>query len=360
MGLTITFGEIMARLQTPGHRRFIQLPGSLEISFAGAEANVAASIAYMGGESRFVSALPKHDIAEACVHSLRGVGVDTSKILRTDAGRLGLYFVETGANQRPSRVIYDRADSSIAATPEGDYDWDTLFADGSWLHISGITPALSQAAAEASIAAVKAAKEMGMTVSCDLNFRNKLWQWEPGTDARALAGRCMREMLPFVDVLIANEADNTDVLGIQTAANDLDAGHLGIDAYPDVAAQIVEQFPNIGTVAITLRESISATHNNWGAMLYTVKGETVQFSPMQNGEYQAYEIRNIVDRVGGGDSFAASLIYALQDDELCANALDYAVAASCLAHSLDGDFNFNRRSEVLSLMSGNQSGRVQR
>lgn len=360
MSLTITFGEIMARLQTPGHRRFIQLPGQLDISFAGAEANVAASIAYMGADARFVTALPQHDLAEACIQSVRGVGVDTSQIIRTDAGRLGLYFVETGANQRPSRVIYDRADSSIAVTPASDYDWDTLFAGGTWLHISGITPALSQQAAESSIAAVKAAKAMGMTVSCDLNFRNKLWQWEPGTDARTLAGRCMRELLPFVDVLIANEADTTDVLGIQTSANDLDAGHLGIDAYPEVAAQIVQQFPNIHTVAITLRESISATHNNWGAMLYTAKDAGVRFAPMQGDQYQAYEIRDIVDRVGGGDSFAASLIYALQDDALKAEALDYAVAASCLAHSLEGDFNFNRRSEVLSLMGGNQSGRVQR
>ncbi|AWI09692.1 sugar kinase [Ereboglobus luteus] len=363
MKTIVTFGEIMARLCPPGNRRFIQnMPGSLELTFAGAEANVAASLAIFGARARFVTALPDNVISDACVQNLRGLGIDTTRILRVKNGRLGLYFVEKGANQRPSNVVYDRAHSSVAETSADKYNWSEIFADARWLHISGITPALSRIAFESSLAAVRNAKAAGLSVSCDLNFRKKLWQWEPGTPAASLARRCMSELLPFVDVAIANEEDASDVLGIHAEGSDIEGGHLEIGRYPQVAREITRMFPNIKKVAITLRESISATHNNWGAMLYDAEAGEACFAPMSGDTYKPYEIRNIVDRVGGGDSFAAGLIFALNTPELAApkTAIAYAVAASCLAHSIEGDFNFSTRAEVESLMRGSASGRVVR
>jgi 2-dehydro-3-deoxygluconokinase len=316
----------------------------------------------LGGESAFVTALPKHAIADGCVRTLKSVGVDTQHILRTDDGRLGLYFVETGANQRPSNVVYDRTGSAVSLTPPEAYDWDAVFADAGWLHISGITPSLSRCAADASLTAVKKAKRSGVTVSCDLNFRKKLWKWDERLAPRELAEKTMRNLLPFVDVVIGNEGDAEDVLGIHAGASDVEAGQLAIDKYPDVARQIAAQFPNVGKVAITLRESISASHNNWGAILYdSGRGEAV-FAPMKEGQYCPYEIRNIVDRVGGGDSFAAGLIFALSSGgyEADSDAIAFAVAASCLAHSIKGDFNLSSRVEVEALMRGSGSGRVVR
>ncbi|AKJ64917.1 sugar kinase [Kiritimatiella glycovorans] len=359
----VGFGEIMGRLAPEGFYRFSQsCPGRLDLTFAGAEANVAASIAMLGGSSAYVTALPDHAIADACVRSLKALDVETRHIVRTDSGRLGLYFVETGANQRPSNVIYDREHSAVSRTPADAYDWDAIFADAGWLHISGITPALSRCAAEASLAAVRGAKEAGLTVSCDLNFRKKLWKWDETLSPRELAGRTMRDILPFVDVVIGNEGDAEDVLGIRAGDSDVESGELAIDKYPEVAGQIAGQFPNVRKVAITLRESISASHNNWGAMLYDTESEQAVFAPMRDGEYRPYEIRNIVDRVGGGDSFAAGLIFALHSGEYTehADAIAFAVAASCLAHSIKGDWNHSRRAEVEALMRGSGSGRVVR
>ncbi len=328
-----------------------------------AEASVAASVCNFGGTARYVTALPKHALAEATMDSLRAVGIDTSQVLRTDTGRLGLYFLETGANQRPSNVIYDRQDSAIAITPADRYDWDAIFDGAQWLHLSGITPALSKIAAEATRLAAQKAKDAGATVSIDLNFRGKLWKWDPSKSVRQLAQETMRGILPFVDVVIANEEDCHDVLGIQAGATDVHAGSLDTSRYPDVARQVVKQFPNVSKVAITLRESLSATHNNWGAMLFEAASGQPVFAPLDaDGNYQSYEIKNIVDRVGGGDAFAGGLIFALMTPELCEpqTAVRYAVAASCLKHSIRGDFNYSTRGEVESLMGGSASGRVVR
>ena len=358
----ITFGEIMGRLTPPGFIRLGQgLPGTLEVTFAGAEANVAASLAFLGADAKFVTALPHNDLADACIASLQATGM-ASHIVRTDYGRMGLYFLEKGANQRPSRVIYDRDHSAISLTAAEVYDWPGIFADGQWFHVTGITPAISSQAAEATVAAVRAAKQAGLTVSCDLNFRAKLWQWEPETPKRDLAKRVMSEVLTSVDVLIANEEDCGDVLGIRREHSDVHSGKLDSASYPDVAKRVVAEFPNIGIVATTLRESLSASHNNWGAMLYAAQSEAALFAPRQSNEYAPYEIRNIVDRVGGGDSFAAGLIYALTNDDYPSleEALDFAVAASCLAHSIEGDFNYASRAEVDALAGGSGSGRVVR
>ncbi len=358
----VTFGEIMGRLKPPGLIRLRQgLPGSLDVTFAGAEANVAASMALFGARTTFVTALPHNALAEACISTLRSCGIGTH-IIRTGYGRLGLYFLETGANQRPSRVTYDRDHSAISLTDQSAYDWHEIFADADWFHVTGITPAISRFAAESAIAAAKAAKSAGLTVSCDLNFRGKLWRWEEPTPPRDLAQRVMRQLLPSVDVLIANEEDCDDVLGIRAEQSDVHSGELDVTRYPNVARQVSQQFPNIDLVATTLRQSISASHNNWGAMLYEAAGDRAHFAPSRDGVYQPYEIRNIVDRVGGGDSFSAGLIFGLtcDDYETLAAALDFAVAASCLAHSIEGDFNYSSREEVDALVAGSGSGRVVR
>ena len=353
----------MGRLCPFGFKRFKQsLPGDINLTFAGAEANVAASISMLGGKARFVTALPKHDITDACLANLRGLGVDISNIVLSNTGRLGLYWVEAGANQRPSRVIYDRDYSSVSMTPPDAYDWDTITKDAGWLHTTGITPSLSAQSADATLEAVKQAKAAGLTVSCDLNFRKKLWNWEPGTSANALAQKTMHKILPFVDVVIANEEDASDVLGIHAENTDVHSGKIDAAKYTQVAEEIVRQFPHVSQVAITLRESISASHNNWGAMFYDAASQKTVFSPDNNGEYEPFEIRNIVDRVGGGDSFGAGLIFALNTPELAepAKAIDFAVAASCLAHSISGDYNFSTREEVEALLKSGGSGRVVR
>lgn len=358
----VTFGEIMGRLTPPGFLRLRQgLPGALNVTFAGAEANVAGSLAMFGADSCFVTALPNNDLSDACIASLQASGI-ASHIIRTDYGRLGLYFLETGANQRPSRVMYDRDHSAISLTSPDAYDWPTIFDGAQWFHVTGITPAISGLAAQATIGAVVAAKAAGLTVSCDLNFRGKLWRWQEGTPPRELAERTMREVLPFVDVLIANEEDCGDVLGIHALESDVHSGSLDISRYPEVARQVVNQFPSIRLVATTLRQSLSASHNNWGAMLYDASADSASFSPQVDQEYRPYEIRNIVDRVGGGDSFAAGLIFGLTCDDYKSadDALGFAVAASCLAHSIDGDFNYSTRAEVDALARGSSSGRVVR
>lgn len=362
MKTIVTFGEIMARIAAPANLRLRQTR-EFEVTYAGAEASVAASICNFGGKARYVTALPKHALAEATVDSVRSVGVDTQYILRTDTGRLGLYFLETGANQRPSNVIYDRADSAISITPADQYDWKAIFDGAQWLHLSGITPALSKNAAQATLVAAQKAKEAGASVSIDLNFRGKLWSWDESKTSKELAQETMRSILPFIDVVIGNEEDCHDVLGIQAGDTDVHSGSLDTSRYPDVARQVVTQFPNVSKVAVTLRESLSASHNNWGAMLYDAALDQAFFAPLDNeGNYQSYQIKNIVDRVGGGDSFAGGLIFALNTPELSEGqtAVRYGVAASCLKHSIKGDFNYSTRAEVEALMGGSGSGRVVR
>lgn len=363
MDRIITFGEVMGRIEAEHFMRFRQvLPGQVRITFAGAEANVAASLSFLGRDASFVTSLPKNDIAESCISYLRGTGMGTEEIRQIDEGRLGLYFLEAGANQRPSNVIYDRAGSSVAIADPASYDWDEIFSGASWFHISGITPAISQETAAASLESVKKAKEHGVTVSCDLNYRKKLWNWDEQLKKKDLAKKVMSEMMDYIDVVIGNEEDASDVLGIEPEGVDVNAGSLNSEAYINVARQILTSWPNVKKIAFTLRESISASHNNWGAMLYDVASGTADFAPSVDGVYTPYQMKNIVDRVGGGDSFSAGLIYALTDEELSRNteAVAFAAAASCLCHSIHGDINYSTKEEVLRLMHGNGSGRVVR
>ncbi len=362
--MLLGFGEIMMRIAPPGLLRFQQaLPGSVDVVFGGGEANVCGSLAVLGRPVRYLTALPKHAIADALVATLRGLGIDTDCILRCDSGRLGIYFLEVGANQRSSTVIYDRGQSAVSLAGPEQYDFEAALVDVDRLHVSGITPSLSENAFLATLELVRAANAKGVTVSCDLNFRKKLWRWQPGTDAPTLARQCMSRILPFVDLSIGNEEDAEQVLGISAEGTSVDQGRIDAAAYQQVARQINKQFPNISQVAITLRESYSASHNNWGAMLLDATADKVHFAPLdEQGTYRPYEIRNIVDRVGAGDSFAAGLIYALDSHEYGdpAAALRFAVAASCLKHSIPGDMNFATRDEVQALAAGRTSGRVQR
>jgi 2-dehydro-3-deoxygluconokinase len=360
----LAFGEIMARIAPPGPLRWRQaLPGAVNVTWGGGEANVCASLALLGQEARYLTALPRTPVAEALVATLRGLGVDTSQILWRNEGRLGLYFVEAGANQRGSTVIYDRAGSAASLAGPDEYDFAVALADATWLHVTGITPAISEAACRANLALIEQAKAAGLAVSCDLNYRKKLWNWRPGTSPKNLARECMAQVLPHVDVVIANEEDAADVLDIHATGTDVTAGKIDAAAYTRVAQQIVDRFPNVSQVAITLRESISANHNNWGGMLYDAASRRAHFAPLDaQGAYQPYEIRDIVDRVGAGDSFAAGLLFALNSGEFRqpAQAISFAVAASCLKHSIQGDFNYITRDEITALIAGNATGRVQR
>ncbi|MCK4922034.1 MAG: sugar kinase [Bacteroidales bacterium] len=361
MKTIVTFGEIMGRFNTDGFQRLRQcMPGSLNLTFAGAEANVAASVAILGGKAKFVTALPDNDITGACISNLKGLNVDVSQVKKVDYGRMGLYFVERGANQRPGRVIYDREYSSVSLTPGSSYNWEEIFAGAGWFHITGITPALSEISAATSLTALKEAKKRNLKVSCDLNFRKKLWRWKEGMSPENLAQETMRKMIPYIDLVIANEEDAHDVLGITAGNTDVHKGKLDVEKYTDVAREIIRQFPNVDQVAITLRESISATHNNWGAMLFDSSEGKAFFAPMENGKYTPFEIKSIVDRIGGGDSFGAGLIFALNTPGLSgpATAIEFAASSSCLCHSIEGDYNYVSRAEVESLMKGSKSGRV--
>ena len=342
MARIITFGEIMLRLKSPALERFFQSP-SLEATFGGGEANVAVSLANYGMDAAFVTALPNNAIGEACRRDVRSFGVDVSNIKMTD-GRMGIYFLETGSNQRPSKVVYDRADSAIAKAPIDLFDWEKIFAGADWFHISGISPAISASAAELSIAACKAAQKMGVTVSCDLNYRKNLWKY--GKEAKEVMG----ELAKYIDVAIANEEDFQKSLGI-TADSDVESGSLDRNVYEGIAKKAMELYPNIKRVAITLRESKSADRNDWAACIYDGKEFYVS---------RKYEITDIVDRVGGGDSFSGGLIYGLLTYEKQSDALEYAVAASCLKHTISGDYNRVTVSEVTALMKGSGSGRVER
>jgi 2-dehydro-3-deoxygluconokinase len=362
--MLLAFGEIMARIAPPGPLRWRQtLPGAVNITWGGGEANVCASLAMLGQRARYLTALPRTPIAEALVGTLRGLGVDCDPILWRKEGRLGLYFVEAGANQRGSTVIYDRAGSAVSLAGSDEYDFAAALKDVARLHVTGITPAISEAAYRANLALVERAKAAGVAVSCDLNFRKKLWNWRAGTAPKQLARECMAKLLPHVDVVIANEEDAADVLDIHAAGTDVASGRIDATAYTQVARQIVERYSNVSLVAITLRESVSANHNNWGAMLYETASGTSHFAPLNaRDNYQPHEIHDIVDRVGAGDSFAAGLLYALMSRDYCQpdRAIAFAVAASCLKHSIQGDFNYVTLDEVVALIGGNASGRVQR
>lgn len=336
----VTFGEIMLRLAPEGYCRFVQAE-QFGATYGGGEANVAVSLANYGFEAAFVTKLPKHEIGQAAVNSLRKYGVDTSFIAR-GGDRVGIYFLEKGASQRPSKVIYDRSGSAIAAAAKEDFDWKAVFAGAKWFHFTGITPALNDQTAAICLEACQTAKDLGITISCDLNYRNKLWTKEK-------AGQVMGELCRYVDICIANEEDAADVFGIHAANTDVNSGTVNHEGYKDVARQLADRF-GFRKVAITLRESVSANDNHWSAMLYD--GNEYFFS-------KKYSM-HIVDRVGGGDSFGGGLICASLLDFEPQAAIEFAVAASCLKHSIEGDFNMVSLDEVLKLAGGDSSGRVQR
>ncbi len=344
MAKVVTFGEIMLRLAPPNFERPLQ-SAMFVATFGGGEANVAVSTANFGIPTSYVTVLPpKHPVADACIAELRRFGIDTSPIVRKP-GRMGIYFLEPGANQRPSKVTYDRDNASIALAKPGDIDWNKVLDGATWFHITGITPALSQSAADLSIEAVKAARAKGVTVSCDFNYRKNLWKY--GKSAREVMG----ELVKYVDVGVANEEDCQQALGVSIDV-DVESGELDIQQYKTLSDKVMRQFPDLKALAITLRESVSASHNGWSAVLNDRKDFHVS---------RKYQITNIVDRVGGGDSFSGGLIYGLityPDDHH--KALEFAVAASCLKHSIPGDFNRFAVDEVEGLMKGGGSGRVQR
>ncbi len=338
----VTFGELMIRLQPYNYERFVQAD-HLEFTFGGGEANVAVSLANYGAEAVFVTKLPAHAIGQCAVNSLRRYGVDTSKIVR-GGDRVGIYFNEKGASQRPSVCIYDRAHSAIQEADPAEFDWDDIFEGADWFHFTGITPALGPNMVAACLAACKAAKERGVKISCDLNYRGKLW-------TRDQARAAMTELCKYVDVCISNEEDAKDVFGIEAENTDITAGSLNKEGYKSVARQLAEKF-GFEKVAITLRESKSAFDNDWSAMLYDVKNDEYCFSKL-------YHL-HIIDRIGGGDSFGGGLIYALLSGHNTQSAVEFAVAASALKHSIEGDYNFATVAEVEKLAGGDASGRVQR
>lgn len=338
----ITFGEIMLRLKSVGHERFFQSP-MLEATFGGGEANVAVGLSRFGLDAAFVSAVPENPIGDACIGELKKHGVDTSLICR-QGGRLGTYYLETGANQRPSVVVYDRDHSSISETRTGDIDWDDIFKEATWFHISGITPAISQSACDLSLEAVKKAKEKGVTVSCDLNFRKKLWQYGKS------APEVMDKIVRYADIIIGNEEDCQKSLGIKVDV-DVEAGNLKTESYRELTDKVLSEYTNIKKIAITMRESYSADYNGWSAVLNNRKDFFVS---------ARYEIKNIVDRVGGGDSFSTGLIYGLNELESDKEAMEFAVATSCLKHSILGDLPLVTVQEVINLLKNGGSGRVQR
>ena len=340
MKKVITFGELMLRLAPENYLRFVQSE-KYEATFGGAEANVAVSLANYGVDVAFVSKLPDHEIGQAAINSLRKFGVDTSKVVR-GGDRVGIYYCEKGASQRPSKVIYDRAGSSIATAKKADFDWSKIFEGVEWFHFTGITPALSDETAEICVEACKEAKKLGINISCDLNFRKKLWSKEK-------AGKVMAELCEYIDYCIANEEDAKDVFGIEADNTDIYGGKLDRNGYISVAKKLTDRF-NFKGVAITLRESLSANDNNWSGMLY-IDGQAY---------FSKKYAMHIVDRVGGGDSFGGGLIYSLLNGYEPQAAIEFAIAASCLKHSIEGDYNMVSKKEVETLAGGDASGRVQR
>jgi 2-dehydro-3-deoxygluconokinase len=343
MSRVVTFGEIMARIATPGFARFQQaMPGSVNVTFAGAEASIAASLAYLGIDSSFVTALPQHAIADACIADLRSLGVETKHILRTTEGRLGIYFLEHGANQRGGNVIYDRDGSSVAITPVSAYDWDAIFTGCEWFVISGITPAISRNAAEVALIAVQEAARRKIKVVCDMNYRTKLWRWEHPLSARDLATRTMKTLMPFVNVFVGGASDATAMLGVENTGD-----------HHSLAAQIVQQFPNLTHVAMTVRDGSSATRQCFGGTLYEAATQTLHTAA-------PYPITHVVDRLGAGDAFTAGLVYSFLQNSTSPIAIAFATAVGCLAHSIEGDYNYSTREEIEALMQGDGGGRVSR
>jgi 2-dehydro-3-deoxygluconokinase len=338
----VTLGEVMLRLKSPGFEKLFQ-SAALEATFGGAEANVAASLAQFGVDARFVSAIPANNIGDACISALRAFGVDVSMVKR-QGDRLGVYFLENGANQRPSRVTYDRAGSSIATAKATDFDWTAVFEDADWFHISGVTPAISESAADLSVTAAREARDRGLTVSCDYNYRKNLWRYGKK------APEVMRELVALAHIGIANEEDCQKALGIEVDV-DVGSGALEGEKYRALADRVMAAFPNLDLQVITLRESHSADRNGWSAVLRNRQSFLMS---------RHYDITDIIDRVGAGDSFSAALIYGLRayrDDQ---QALEFATAASCLKHSILGDINRVSVSDVEALVAGDASGRVQR
>jgi len=341
MGKILTVGEIMMRLQPLGYKRLMQAD-TLEVVFGGGEANVAVSLAQFGEDAVYFTKLPKNALADKCVNQLRGFGVDTTKIIR-GGDRMGIYFCEKGCSQRGSNVIYDRANSAVSQMKADEIDTDDLLNGVTWLHWTGITPALSENAIECMRKILRAAKLKGITVSCDLNYRKKLW-------TKQRANEVMSELVNYVDVLISNEEDSKDVFGIEASGSNITAGVLSADGYEEIGHKLMAKFPNIKYVAFTLGESISASVNNWSGILITKE---------KSYKSKKYTIQ-IVDRVGGGDSFGAGLIYGLVNKLSEQETIEYAIAASCLKHTIEGDFNITSVDEVMKLVGGDGSGRVQR
>lgn len=342
MSKIVTFGEIMLRLAPEGYYRFVQAD-KYGATYGGGEANVAISLANFGLDVSYVTKLPNHEIGQAGINYIRRFGVNTDDIVR-GGDRVGIYFLEKGASQRPSKVIYDRAGSSIATASKSDFDWDKIFNGATWFHVTGITPALGDNVAEICIEACKVAKSKGITVSCDLNYRKKLWSKEK-------AGSVMAELCKYVDICISNEEDAYDIFGIKAECTNVAEGMLNKDSYVDVARKLTERF-GFKNVAVTLRTSVSASENRWAGMIYDGKSDKSYFSK----EYNIH----IVDRVGGGDSFGAGLIYSLINNYDLQKTVEFAVAASCLKHSIEGDFNLVSVEEVAKLADGDSTGRVQR
>lgn len=343
MSRVVTFGEIMMRLATPGFARFQQaMPGTVNVTFAGAEASIAASLAHLGIDSAFVTALPDHAIADACIADLRSLGVETKHILRTQDGRLGIYFLEHGANQRGGNVIYDRDGSAVATTPASAYDWHAIFTGCEWFIISGITPAISRNAAEVALFAVQEARKRGIQVVCDMNYRTKLWRWESPLSARELATRTMRELLPHVTVFVGGISDATAMLGV-AYEGDLQA----------LAKQIVTELPNLTHAAFTLRDGSTSAAQCFSGALYETASNTLHAAP-------AYTITQVVDRLGAGDAFTAGLVFSFLQKSTAPASIAFATAAGCLAHSIEGDYNYSTRAEIEAVMHGDGGGRVSR
>ena len=342
MAKFVTFGEIMMRLTPPDHEKILQTP-KFVATFGGAEANVAVALSNYGEDAAFVTVVPDNPIGEGVIHELRGFGVETC-FIRKSGDRLGIYFTETGSCMRPSKVIYDRAHSAIAEVKPGDFNWDTILEGTKWFHVTGITPAIAEGTADVTLEALKKCKEKGITVSCDLNYRKKLWKWGKKPI------EVMPELMKYVDIVIANEEDCQKCLGIE-ADVDVTSGSLDVDKYRVLSQKMLQRFPSVKYLAVSLRESVSADWNNWSAILA---------EPGEVHVSKKYEIRHIVDRIGGGDSFGSGLIYGLNHFETPQEALEFAVAASALKHTIYGDFNRVSVQDVMTLAGGDASGRVQR
>lgn len=343
MSRVVTFGEIMLRLATPGFARFQQaMPGGVNTTFAGAEASIAASLACLGIDAAFVTALPENAIADACVADLRSIGVGTKHILRTPEGRLGIYFLEHGVNQRGGNVIYDREASSVALTPASAYDWGAAFAGCEWFVISGITPAISRNASEVALFAVQEARKRGINVVCDMNYRTKLWRWEPPLSARELATRTMRELLRHVTVFVGGSSDAAAMLGIEFSGD-----------LKTLAKQIVSEFPSLTHAAFTLRDGSTSAAQCFSGALYETSTGTLHTAP-------SYTITQIIDRLGAGDAFTAGLVFSFLQKSTAPSTIAFATAAGCLAHSIEGDYNLSTRAEIEAVMHGDGGGRVSR